>query len=223
MPKSRPLSKQDILAAMSQTKSNRSSARYLNCSYIHYKKWAKLYEATDSSFPNLFEQHKNQSGKGIPKFLSNTPFGRKEPCIQKIIDGTEDPSPFNPQKIKHRMIQQGYLKEECGTCGFHECRTIDGKTPLILHFKDNNKKHWEPSNLQMLCYNCYFLYHRNIFNDKQLEKMEDHLPTRENLPTWEVDEYTQKRLEELGLYDVKIDNDPYDLVSRNKERKSNNL
>jgi hypothetical protein len=50
--------------------------------------------------------------------------------------------------------------------------------------------------------------------------MEDHLPTRENLPTWEVDDYTQKRLEELGLYDIKVENDPYDLVSRNKERKS---
>ena len=57
-----------------------------------------------------------------------------------------------------------------------------------------------------------------MFDEKQIEKMEDHLPTRENLPTWEVDDYTQKRLEELGLYDVKVDNDPYDLVSRNKER-----
>lgn len=223
MPKARPLSKQDILAAMSQTKSNRSAARYINCSYIHYKKWAKFYEATDPAYPNLFEQHKNPSGKGIPKFLSNRPWGRKDPSIEKIIDGTEDPSPFDPQKIKQRMIQQGYLKEECNMCGFNERRMLDYKMPLILHFKDGNKKHWEPSNIQMLCYNCYFLYHKNIFDEKQIEKMEDHLPRRENLPNWEVDDYTKKRLEELGLYDTKVEDDPYSLVSRNKERKMNDL
>ena len=42
MPKAKPLTKEMILAAMSQTKSNRAACRYLNVSYIHYKKWAKL-------------------------------------------------------------------------------------------------------------------------------------------------------------------------------------
>ena len=223
MPKARPLSKQDILAAMSQTKSNRSAARYLNCNYIHFKKWAKFYEATEPGYTNLFEQHKNPSGKGIPKFLSNTPFGKNEPVIQRIIDGTQDPSCFDPQKIKHRMIQQGFLKEECNVCGFHERRLIDNKIPLILHFKDGKKTHWSLFNIQMLCYNCYFLYHTNVFTDKQIEQMEDHLPTKEKLPDWDVDDYTKKRLEELGLYNTKIEDDPYDLVSRDKERKNNNL
>ena len=69
MPKAKPLSKEMIVAAMNKTKSNRAAARYLNVSYIHYKKWAKLYEST--THENLFEQHKNQSGKGIPKFLKS--------------------------------------------------------------------------------------------------------------------------------------------------------
>ena len=70
MPKAKPLSKELIMAAVNKTKSNRAAARYLNVSYIHYKKWAKLYES--KTHDNLFEQHKNQSGKGIPKFLSNS-------------------------------------------------------------------------------------------------------------------------------------------------------
>ena len=41
MPKPRPLTKEQILAAMAKTKSNAAAARYLNCSYVHYKKWAK--------------------------------------------------------------------------------------------------------------------------------------------------------------------------------------
>ena len=69
MPKAKPLSKAQILAAMAKTKSNMASARYLHVSYQHYKKWAKNYDATEPGYDNLFDQHKNQCGKGIPKFL----------------------------------------------------------------------------------------------------------------------------------------------------------
>ena len=84
MPQAKPLSKQQILAAVNKTKSNRAAARYLGVSYIHYKKWAKNYEATKEGYENLFEQHKNQSGKGIPKFLNG---GKKTPAIVDIIEG----------------------------------------------------------------------------------------------------------------------------------------
>ena len=46
MPKAKPLSKAQILAAMAKTKSNMSAARYLHVSYQHYKKWAKNYDST---------------------------------------------------------------------------------------------------------------------------------------------------------------------------------
>jgi hypothetical protein len=152
VPKARPLTKEEILAAMSKTKSVRSAARYLNCSYQHLKKWMKLYEGSNGK--SLFEEHKNQSGKGIPKFLSHSPFGKKEPAILDIVNGVVDPSNFNPQKIKYRLIEGGYLKEECYSCGFHERRVLDYKMPLILHFKNGNKQHYRLDNLEMLCYNC---------------------------------------------------------------------
>ena len=71
MPKAKPLSHEMIRAAVAKTKSNRSASRYLNVSYQHFKKWAKTYDATEPGYANIFEQHKNPSGKGIPKFLSN--------------------------------------------------------------------------------------------------------------------------------------------------------
>ena len=43
MPKAKPLSKEQIVAATNKTLSNRAAARYLNVSYQHFKKWAKLY------------------------------------------------------------------------------------------------------------------------------------------------------------------------------------
>ena len=115
MPLAKPLNKEMILAAMGKTKSNRAAARYLNVSYVHYKRWAKLYES--KTHDNLFEEHKNQSGKGIPKFLRSK---GKEPALIDIIEGRIDASSFSPDKLKYRLITEGHLLEECGSCGFHE-------------------------------------------------------------------------------------------------------
>lgn len=213
MPKRLDFTKQQILSAMDKTKSIRACARYLNCSYIHLKKWMKFYDATDPQYPNLFEQHKNQSGKGIPKFLSNgNP--RKDFALLDIIEGRIDPSSFNPNKIKYKLIQEGYMKEECSSCGFHEYRVLDYKMPLVMHFKDGNKQHYRLENLGLLCYNCFFLYQGDLFTNKQLEGMEDHLNKYQTKVDWEVDSYTQERLRELGLYEPKPLDDGSEFISR---------
>ena len=213
MPKAKPLSKEMVVAAMNKTKSNKAAARYLNVSYIHYKKRARFYEATKEGYPNLFEQHKNQCGKGIPKFLSNgNP--RKDFALLDLIEGRIDPSSFNPAKIKYRLIQEGYLQEECGSCGFNERRVLDYKMPLILNFKDGNKQHYRLDNLEMLCYNCYYLQIGDIFTGKQLEGLEDHVSKNESKVDWEVDDYTQQRLIELGLYESKPVDDGSEFISR---------
>jgi hypothetical protein len=212
MPDPKPLSKEDILRAMNVTQSNRAAARYLHVSYIHYKKWAKNYDATEEGYKSLFEQHLNQSGKGIPKFLKGS---GKEPALLDIIEGRIDASSFSPDKLKYRLITEGYLAEECATCGFHERRVSDYKMPLLLHFKDGNKKNYRKENTELLCYNHYFLTVGDIFTDKQVKGIEDHVPTYESEVTWEMDDYTRQRLEELGLVDKpQNDDDPYSLVSR---------
>jgi len=211
MPSAKPLSKEQILAAMSQTLSNRAASRYLNVSYIHYKKWAKNYDATEEGYPNLFEQHKNQAGKGIPKFLrANGP----EPALLDIIEGRIDASSFDPDKLKYRLITEGYLQEECAVCGFHERRVSDYKIPLLLNFKDKNKKNYRKENIELLCYNHFFLQVGDIFTDKQIKGIEDHVPTYQSQVEWELDNYQLQRLEELGLVDKNEDDDPYSLVSR---------
>ena len=202
MPKAKPLSKEMILAAMSQTKSNRAACRYLNVSYIHYKRWAKLYES--DTHKNLFEQHKNQSGKGIPKFLRSK---GKEPALIDIIEGRVDASSFSPDKIKYRLITEGHLLEECNTCRFKERRVSDYKMPLLLNFKDNNKKNYRKENIELLCYNHYFLTVGDIFTDKQIKGIEDHKPVNQSEVKWELDDYQLKQLEKLGLGNSTKDED----------------
>ena len=209
MPKPKPLTKEMILAAMNKTKSNRAAARYLNVSYQHYKKWAKLYESEEDEHKSLFDQHLNQAGVGIPKFLNG---GGKEPPLLDIIEGRVDASSFSPEKIKYRLVTDGYLEEKCNSCGFQERRVLDYKMPLLLHFKDNNKKNYRKENIQFLCYNCYYLSIGDLFTNKQIEGIEDHKPVNQGEVDWEVDDYTKQRLEELGLGD--IDDDEYDIISR---------
>lgn len=210
MPKAKPLSVEQIKAAISQTRSNRAAARYLNVSFNHYKKWAKLYDATEEGYDNLFEQHKNQSGKGIPKFLNN---GGKEPALLDVIEGRVPMSSFTPEKLKFKLFAEGYLKEECYQCGFHERRVLDYKVPLLLHFKDNNKKNYRIENLEVLCYNHYFLSVGDIFSDKQLQQIEEHKVVNEGQVDWELDDYQMERLKELGLYDPP-EADDLDIISR---------
>lgn len=204
MPKPKPLSKQQIEAAQSQTKSNMAAARYLHVSYQHYKKYAKMY--------NLFADHKNQAGKGIPKFLKN---GGKLPALMDIIEGKVSAAHFNPAKIKYRLIEGGYLLEQCSACGFKERRVLDYKMPLLLHFKDGNKSNYLLDNIELLCYNHYFLTVGDIFNEKdikQIESHQEHFGTSEKIE-WEVDDYHLQRLKELGL-DTENEDDVNQYISR---------
>ena len=192
MPKPKPLSKEMIVAAQAKTKSNMAAARYLHVSYQHYKRYAKLY--------GLFEDHKNQSGKGIPKFLKSK---GKEPALLDIIEGRVSAASFSPAKIKYRLIEAGYLSEQCSMCGFQERRVLDYKMPLLLHFKDNNKSNYSKENTELLCYNHYFLTVGDIFTEKdvkQIESHQEHHGTSEKIE-FEVDDYHLQRLRELGLTD----------------------
>jgi hypothetical protein len=85
--------------------------------------------------------------------------------------------------------------------------------PLLLHFKDNNKKNYKLDNIELLCYNHYFLTVGDIFTEKQVEGIEDHKPVNLGKVEWEVDDYHLERLKELGLGDDD-DEDELNIISR---------
>ena len=85
--------------------------------------------------------------------------------------------------------------------------------PLLLHFKDNNSNNYSLNNIQLLCYNHYFLTVGDIFNKNdlsQLETQREHYGTSEKVE-WEVDDYHLQRLKELGLED---EDEANELISR---------
>jgi len=194
------ISKDMILRAMKHTKSNMSAARYLGCSYPHYKQYAKLYKNEEGK--TLFEAHLNRQGRGISKHL----YKKKDLTpIHDILEGRVDVSNYNPKELKDRLIHEGLLAEECNSCGFNERRVVDYKVPLILNFIDGNKKNWKLENLELLCYNCYFLKVGNVWSDNQLQQMEDYNQknkfNNDPEPDWEMDESHIEHLKSLGLWE----------------------
>ena len=201
------------LTAMDKTKSVKAAARYLNCSYHHLKRYMKLY-VDEESGKTLFDVHKNQQGKGIPKFLKAS---GKEPSLIDIIEGKINPASFSPDKLKYRLTTEGYLEECCGNCGFTEHRVTDHKVPLILHFKDKNKLNYNLTNIEFLCYNCYFLFIGEVFSNRDIKKLEDNKSVTKTTTAvdMQLDDYHLQRLKDLGLDGENPidDDDPYNLVS----------
>lgn len=198
MPKAKPFSKEDILRAMRHTRSNRAAARYLGCSYQHYKPYAKLFKVDDTD-PNsltLFETHKNQCGKGIPKFLPNR---RKEPNVKNLLETGLGFESFTTEKIKSRIISEGYMREECYICGFNERRVTDYKVPLLLKFIDGNKYNYKFENLELVCYNCYFLHITDPFTEDDIRHIESNETVLAKPHTFDLDEATIDNMKALGL------------------------
>jgi hypothetical protein len=214
MPKAKFISKEDCLRAMQNSKSNRGAARFLRCSFVHYKKFARTY--VNDQGVTLWEVHKNQSGIGIPKYLPNK--GKQAP-LKELIEGKISVASFEPAKIKQRLIFEGYLKEECSRCGFHEERVTDHKIPLVLQFKDRNKVNYELTNIELMCYNCSFLYSVSPITDRQVIAMEDSVDRQAVDFDWEIDDTMKEHLESLGLWKDEFDpTDSSQYISENYRR-----
>ena len=139
------LLKSDIEVAQANTKSAAKAAQYLNISYNTYKKWAKYYGIWKT----------NPKAAGISNQRKNARYKIQEEILKEVLEGKR-PN-YNRFRLKGLLIKYGFLHEECARCGFNEQRITDQRVPLILHFKDGDRKNFKHDNLELVCFNCYFL------------------------------------------------------------------
>ncbi len=157
------LTEAKIRYAMTNTKSNRAAAIFLNVAYNSYKKYAKYY-IDENTGKSLFDLHKNQEGKQIRKGQSSTGGHIK---IMEILEGKYPNYP--PDKLRDRLIKEGFLDYKCSNphCSYNgENRIIDYAKPLKLNWIDGDKTNHKLNNLEFLCYNCYFLTVGNLNGNK---------------------------------------------------------
>ena len=144
-----------ILAAQSISKSEAEAAERLNVSFMTYRKYAKIY--------GLYGRISNKAGIGIDKSIKNENTGKYP--LNQILDG-KFPN-YSTNRLKVRIIRGKRVEEKCNKCNFSEKRITDGNVPLLLNYIDGNDKNKKLENLELLCYNCYYLYVNNPFGCKR--------------------------------------------------------
>ena len=145
------LTKKMIEDSIENSKSNSEAARWLGVSFNTYKKYSKMY--------GLYEQHKNQSGKGVKKTHIHSKYD-----LDDILAGKYENYP--KRILKRRLIDNGYLQEECSGCGWNEKRITDDRICLTLDFLDSDENNLSLENLRLLCPNCYFTNVGNFRNSQ---------------------------------------------------------
>jgi hypothetical protein len=162
------LTKPQIEQAIKLTRSNQAAAEYLKVSFPTYKKYAKMF--VNAEGVTLFDSHKNQSGRGMIK-------PREDDRKFKLDDILMGKHPTYPKdKLFRRILASRYLPEQCCRCGFHEKRATDLKVPLIMNHKNGNSTDHRVDNIELLCYNCYFLTIGNL-NHATLRNVEKYIKT----------------------------------------------
>jgi len=194
------LSEDRIREAMANTRSNKEAARWLGITDTTYKKYSKGYIDSETG-KTLFELHKNQFGRGIPKSWNGGAW--KKTLDEMLVEN----QPINPKrivKLKELLMTDGRLGYQCSACNYSEKRLTDMKAPLLINFKNGKKSDWRIENLQWLCYNCHFLYIGNPFTNRSLQAIEgteiDAPQIKDDIQeVYQLDDFYYEHLKNLGL------------------------
>lgn len=217
------LTKEQIINALMAVHTIPAAARYLKCSYSHLRRWMKLYNSDKEGCNTLLEEWNNRGAKGVRRI----PTMRREPALLDILNGIIPYEKYDIRRIRYRLCEEGYLKEECSHCGFNEMRVTDYKIPLMLTFKDGNKRNLSLDNLEMNCYNCYFLLFGNPFSESDIISFEGHYSTKmgKAIHHMDIDHETIDRLEqEKNILDEKSEEfGDYDIVAFKYEKDKEKL
>lgn len=146
-----PILELDIIKAHNNTKSNREAAKFMRLSWKKYRKWAKRY--VDENGITLYEKHKQSRSNLLKKEAKQSP-------LSEIFAGKHPD--YNTKHLRIRLVGEGIKENECEVCNYCTPRLSDKQVPLILHWINGDKKDHSLANLQLLCFNCSFVYDEKI-------------------------------------------------------------
>ena len=200
------LMQSQIENAMRVTRSNKAAAEYLRVGFNLYKRFAKLYK--NSEGVSLYDAHKNQAGQGISKtHVSQLRFELDEILLGKYPQ-------YPTQKLMRRMIISGYIEESCSHCGYCQKRPTDLKTPLIMNHINGNRTDHRRANLEILCYNCYFVLVGNLtrrhLTNNRYDRPEEIVPTAQVLDS-------EESMEVMSTMDLLSEEEKLDLIKNLKD------
>lgn len=158
------LTETEIRYAMANSNSNNQAAAFLHMTLAAYKKYATLFYDHDTG-KTLYDLHKNKQGKKIHKVKQLHSIATMDDILSGKHPG------YSLKKLKERLIDEAIFEDKCMICGFCEQRISDYKSPTNLVFKDSNPRNHLKENLEIVCYNCFFLYYGDLSTKSFLRKV----------------------------------------------------
>lgn len=153
----------ELLDAMARAKAGITrAARELNVSRPYFVKWAEIL------IPEEWAEYKTRGLKGIGIKKGSVDIAKSAAYKRflSVLNGTT-PAPERwskyPQKRMQKLQRYGLLNDTCDLCEFSERRISDYKSPILIDFKNGDQTNWTYDNIQMLCYNCYFLNVKDLW------------------------------------------------------------
>jgi len=142
-------------------------AEYLGINRTVLWKYLIKYTAEDGrTLDDVFEDKIKNSKRGKRSDHLDREY------LEHLLDIGILGSKLPPAMVKDKLMDEGYLPRKCQCCGFEGVREMDMKTPLLLNFKDGKRICWKLDNLEILCYNCYFIRVGDLMFKDQLEALE---------------------------------------------------
>lgn len=154
------LTEREVRYAIENTRNNREAAEFCGCAIDTWRRYAKMYFDYETGL-SLYDLHVKKGRRRSRKDkVTGESLGFKKKDIFEILEG-KHPS-YNPKKLAYRLLYELIFPPECCECGFSERRVTDQKLPLVMNFKDGDKRNFKKENLEFVCYNCYFLTRDDI-------------------------------------------------------------
>ena len=138
------ITKKMIEDSQAVTKSNAEASRWLGINYLTYRKYAKMY--------GLFEGHLNQKGIGIKKG-----YGKYRKPLDELLSSDRKVK-LTRRYLKKRLISDGWVEEECSSCGYNEIVMGKDSVALLIDFIDGDNENTKLDNIRLLYPNCYISY-----------------------------------------------------------------
>lgn len=198
------LSESLIRYAHTFTLNNTEAAELLGVDIRTLKKYAKQY-IDEETGKDLWEIHKSKKKRAYRRAAKKRKGKYKIP-IEEILAGRK--TNYSKENILHRIINEGYVHEECMRCGYNEKRVTDFTVPLTIAFKDGKNKNYHADNIEIICLNCYYHYYGNqILTLKDFRSY--HVPysryVREQIIKHGEEKYRDDWKDELDIDGKKLD------------------
>ena len=105
----------------------------------------------------MWERHLNPEGVGIKKG-----YGKYRKPLDELLSKENRKVRLGLTYLKNRLIDEGWVQEECSSCGYNEVVLGKDRVLLRIDFIDGNRDNHRIDNLRLLCPNCY-LSHNGHF------------------------------------------------------------